>query len=489
MFGAKNVQCPNCGRMVKIGGFWGSNVKTCSNCGYTIDARTDRKYVTFNCEKCGVPLKAHTDDETFTCPMCKHVNDVTKQVYGSGMSEQILTIQYGGESNMLVWKYPVEKITLGSQLLVDATQTAIFFRDGIALDEYGSGRYTLATEGWVRLLKGPAALPKGVTNAMNAKVYFINHAVNLGVKWGTPSKVRIFDPVTGIPLEIGAGGAFDIQVTQPRELLLQAVGQRPDLSADDLIDTNGLFHSMIVSKVKSCLAKAIAATQTSVLDLDARLESLGEQMLDSVNKGLTEYGLTLKGFHVDRIKWPEEDPNFATTINLMAKKTHRVLENEIIRLEAEGELTKERAETEKRLLASYSKALDMQLKNYTYDQETQRYIFKGDGSASSAAAHGAGLGRDMLEMGAGLSIMGSVASMMRPITEQITQLTSKDEHTWTCPKCGHKGNILPFCPECGEERIVAHKPVKQDGSWTCKHCGQTGNQLLFCPKCGMKKDE
>lgn len=485
----KDIQCPQCGRTVKTGGFFGGRrFKTCV-CGYKIDIRADRQeYVAFNCEKCGAPLKTHTGQESYVCPLCKHINDVTRQMRKDGLSEQILTIQYGGEHNMLVWKYPVERIALGSQLLVDATQAAIFYRDGIDLDEYEKGRYTLATEGWVKWVEGAAALPKGVADALNAKVYFVNLAVTLGVKWGTPTRLRIFDPVTGIPLEIGAGGAFDIQVIKPRELLLQAVGQRPDLSADDLIDTNGLFHSMIAAKVKSCLAKAIAAAQTSVLELDAKLESLGEQMLASINQGLEEYGLALKGFYVDRIKWPEEDSNFAATINLMAKKTHKEIENEIIRLEAEGELTKERAETERKMLDSYAKALDMQLQNYTYDQETKRYIFKAAGNASPAA-QGAGLGKQALEMGAGLSIMGSVANMMRPITEQIIQLTDKEENTWTCAKCGRQGNKMPFCPECGEKRIVHKKPAAADAGWTCQHCGQTGNTLLFCPKCGMKKDE
>lgn len=98
----------------------------------------------------------------------------------------------------------------------------------------------------------------------------------------------------------------------------------------------------------------------------------------------------------------------------------------------------------------------MQLQNYTYDQETKRYIFKGDGNASPAA-QGAGLGRQAMEIGAGLSIMGSVANMMRPITEQMMQFTSKDENTWTCAKCGRQGNRMPFCPECGEKRPVRQK--------------------------------
>ena len=102
----KDIQCPQCGRTVKTGGFFGGRrFKTCV-CGYKIDIRADRQeYVAFNCEKCGAPLKTHTGQESYVCPLCKHINDVTRQMRKDGLSEQILTIQYGGEHNMLVWKY------------------------------------------------------------------------------------------------------------------------------------------------------------------------------------------------------------------------------------------------------------------------------------------------------------------------------------------------------------------------------------------------
>ena len=37
-------------------------------------------------------------------------------------------------------------------------------------------------------------------------------ATQMGVKWGTDSKVRLFDPTSGLHVELGASGEFNIRV-------------------------------------------------------------------------------------------------------------------------------------------------------------------------------------------------------------------------------------------------------------------------------------
>ena len=45
----------------------------------------------------------------------------------------------------VVWRYPVEDITWGAQLIVHEYEMAVFFRDGKAYDTFGPGRHTLTT--------------------------------------------------------------------------------------------------------------------------------------------------------------------------------------------------------------------------------------------------------------------------------------------------------------------------------------------------------
>src|SRR5512136_275132 len=45
----------------------------------------------------------------------------------------------------IIYKYPVEDITWGAQLIVHEYEAAVFFRDGKAYDVLGAGRHTLTT--------------------------------------------------------------------------------------------------------------------------------------------------------------------------------------------------------------------------------------------------------------------------------------------------------------------------------------------------------
>jgi len=52
----------------------------------------------------------------------------------------------GAKEGDIVWKYPVEDITFGAQLVVKEFENAVFFRDGKAYDVFGAGRHTLTTQ-------------------------------------------------------------------------------------------------------------------------------------------------------------------------------------------------------------------------------------------------------------------------------------------------------------------------------------------------------
>jgi membrane protease subunit (stomatin/prohibitin family) len=51
----------------------------------------------------------------------------------------------GAKEGDIVWKYPVEEITWGSQLVVKEFEAAVFLRDGKAYDVFRAGRHTLTT--------------------------------------------------------------------------------------------------------------------------------------------------------------------------------------------------------------------------------------------------------------------------------------------------------------------------------------------------------
>ena len=536
-------KCPHCGNMVVFDQIKGENA-LCPVCHEKINTRESMaSLVEFSCPSCSCKLTADKNASTYTCPLCETVIDVQEQVAKEKIKNQGLAsvIKYEGGNDVFVFKHPIEDFNLGSQLIVHESQEAIFFRDGKALDLFGAGRYTLATQN-LPLLEGLYKLPSNVNEVFHSEVYFINMTTQMGIKWGTDSKVRLFDPASGLHVELGASGNFNMRVTNSRKLLLKLVGttaefRQEDINGDDnAIGTTfvkGKFRALIMNKVKSNLAREIRENQINILEIDEYLDILSEKLKVIINGTLEDYGLTMPEFYVTTIVTPDDDPNFRRLKQQYAEKTLRVREENIKRAEAEaaqsrkileaqteaqlkmvsaqGEAEalkiKAQAEAEAYKAQAFAEAEEMRAKGYTYQQETARQvglqamqngITGGNGSgAASALGDLAGLGISLGAMG---SVIGMTKDAINPVMGQTVQMGSQmgsafggqpgsaAGDTWDCPNCGAKGIHTKFCPDCGSPRPLAEpvKPVVSD-AWDCPNCGCQGITTKFCPDCGTPR--
>ena len=347
------IECPNCGKYAEAKTSFFARKKMDCSCGYTINVRTDKlaarkcphcgnevvfdqskgekakcpvchepintqaeqtKVEEFSCAQCGVRLQASKSANTYTCPVCDFVNDVPERLMAEKIKKDGLAsiIKYEGDNETLVWKHPIEDFNLGSQLIVHESQEAIFFRDGQALDLFGPGRYTLETQ-QLPLLEKLYELPTDTEGTFHSEVYFINMATQMGIKWGTDSKVRLFDPASGLHIELGASGEFNIRVVDSRRLLLKVVGTTGALGQEDLLgggSTRGIFRALVMTQVKSYLAQAIKECGINILEIDAHLMDLSSALRERINVGLEDYGVTMPEFFLSRIVTPDDDPNY-----------------------------------------------------------------------------------------------------------------------------------------------------------------------------------
>lgn len=512
--------CPHCGNTVVFDQAKGADAK-CPVCGEAINTMAEQtKAVEFSCRQCGVRLRVTRGAEKYICPVCDFENDVaerlkTEQIRQDGLAS---IIKYEGSGDTLVWKHPIEDFNLGSQLIVHESQEAIFFRDGQALDTFGAGRYTLETQ-QLPLLEKLYKLPTDTEGTFHSEVYFVNMATQMGIKWGTDSKVRLFDPTSGLHVELGASGEFNIRVVNARKLLLRVVGTTSMLRQDDLLGGGkGFFRAMVMTQVKSYLASAIREKSISVLEIDERLMELSEALREKINPYLAEYGMELAEFFVSRVVTPDDDPNFRKMKEQFAEQYLSVRQEQIRQREAEAAARRKaveaqtaaqmkiigaqgeaealkiqkQAEAEAYRMRAAAEAEEMRMKGYTYQQETARQVGLAamqNGIAGNGGGAASGLG-DLASLGVTLGAMGSVVNMtkdaLNPVMDTAAQMGKAvggniASDGWDCPDCGQRGIPSNFCPNCGKRR-----PAQSEG-WDCPDCGTTGIASNFCPNCGGKR--
>ncbi len=541
-------QCPHCGNNVVFDQSKGKKAK-CPVCSEPINTMEEQdKNVEFSCLQCGVRLHASKTATTYACPVCDFVNDIQERIKSEEIKKDGLAsiIKYEGDNETLVWKHPIEDFNLGSQLIVHESQEAIFFRNGQALDLFGAGRYTLETQ-QLPLLEKLYKLPTDTDGTFHSEVYYINLATQMGIKWGTDSKIRLFDPVSGLHVELGASGEFNIKVINSRKLLLKLVGTTDGFSQKELLGgscNKGVFRGLVMTQVKSYLAHVIKECNISVLEIDSKLMELSDSLRIRINEKLVDYGLEMPEFYVERIVTPDDDPNFKKMKQQYAAEYLLVREEQIRKKEAEAAAERQtveaqtaarmkiidaqgnaealkiqkQAEAESYKIQAEAEAMEMQMKGYTYQQQTARQVgmeamkngITGGEGSGSVLGNIAGLGITLGTLG---GVVGITKDAMAPVFDsmknEVSSVPEKPESdAWNC-SCGKNGITSKFCPECGlkkpealvwncsncGKKDIASKfcpecgTKRNDSAWNCPNCGENGITSKFCPECGLKKGE
>ena len=131
----------------------------------------------------------------------------------------------------------------------------------------------------------------------------------------------------------------------------------------------------------------------------------------------------------------------------------------------------------------------MQLKGYTYQQETQRIVASKAADNPSSGGTASGIGKELVGLGVGLGVVGQVVGAVKEETGAIIpkaveagKSVATDNNQRICPSCNYANSITDrFCQNCGEQLIKVNK---------CSECGADLNaNAKFCSNCGKKVGE
>lgn len=340
--------CSHCGNTVLYDQSKGETA-TCPICHEKINSNEEKAILMkLTCPSCACELSVDKNTAKCTCTLCGTVFDVQRRIAQEDVKHKglVSVIKWEANNDIFVWKHPIEDFNLGSQLIVHQTQEALFFRDGQALDLFGAGRYTLQTQN-IPLLENIYKLPINTDNALHTEIYFINKTVQTGIKWGTPSRVRIIEPTSNLPIEIGARGSFNLEVADSRKLILRLVGTASDFTQDDVVEggksysveyMRGKFGDLIAMNVTSLLARVITENKLNVLTIDTMKPEISRILGNAINEGLMEFGLRIPTgqFFVTGIMTPDDDPNYIRLKNQYVSASLDIRDEEIARAKIEA---------------------------------------------------------------------------------------------------------------------------------------------------------
>ena len=188
-------------------------------------------------------------------------------------------------------------IKMGAQLIVQENQSAVFFRDGKALDTFGPGRHTLTTMN-VPLLTRLMSIPFGGTSPFQASVVFVARHTFQDMKWGTKEPIPFRDTELHM-VRLRAFGKYSIRVADPQLFVGSIVGTRGIVSTQSIGE---YLRDIIVARLNDLLGENLK----TVFDLPAYYDELAAGVKARVAEDFSKQGLELVDMLISAITPPEE---------------------------------------------------------------------------------------------------------------------------------------------------------------------------------------
>ena len=211
---------------------------------------------------------------------------------------------------------------IGSQVIVRESQTAVFFRDGRALDSFGAGRHTIATANIPKVVDfiGKAF---GDRTPFTAEVYYVSMREFLDRKWGTPQPIPMQTPGIGLGWLLLQGfGTYAYEVKDPIQFVTQVVGTQGAYRTQDIEND---LKSRLLRSLSDMLGE-MKGKYSSVQDLIGLQEELSAGVRAKTQDDFEARGLSLKSFVIANLNPSKTTADDLRAMGLLDTATYTQLQ-------------------------------------------------------------------------------------------------------------------------------------------------------------------
>ncbi len=179
---------------------------------------------------------------------------------------------------------------MGSQVIVNESQAAVFVRQGQVLDALGPGSHTLSTAN-LPILSSLIGFVTSGRNPFTADLYFVNLKDMPQVPWGTNPPILLETPGKGVGVVLLiTHGVIDISVSDPTRFMKQYGVGKPITRLGDVRER---IQSMLLGEVASLIS---ASGAQSIMDANRLLQDLEGAALARLNEQFDAIGMRIKAF-------------------------------------------------------------------------------------------------------------------------------------------------------------------------------------------------
>ncbi|MEM0444710.1 MAG: SPFH domain-containing protein [Nitrososphaerota archaeon] len=142
----------------------------------------------------------------------------------------------------IVWRYPIDQIEWGSQLIVEEAQAAIFLRDGKAYDVFRAGRHTITTMNLPLLTRVLSAIAGYEKTPFTATVIYVSLRQFQG-KFGAQGQTKEIAPLKFF-------GGFWFRISEPNLFVQEVVGSQSAYTTTQLQEfLRGYFNEVLIDEL------------------------------------------------------------------------------------------------------------------------------------------------------------------------------------------------------------------------------------------------